>query len=130
MTYNDSSHLCDDPVGNCHITSSCSHHHPQPQVPTTTLSRPWQIPTSGQATQVDTTITTSTATATASPTPSTWASCITHHADSLFAPPLIEGCGHSQPLPRCHVKITIDMLLTWVSLALSKIGVGYIPVVR
>jgi len=31
---------------------------------------------------------------------------------------------------RCRVKITIDMLLTWVSPALSKIGAGYIPVVR
>jgi len=27
-------------------------------------------------------------------------------------------------------RITIDMLLTWVSLALSKIGAGYIPVVQ
>jgi len=31
------------------------------------------------------------------------------------------------PLSR---RITIDMLLTWVSPALSKIGAGYIPVVR
>ena len=54
-------------------------HHSQLQVPSATLSCPWQIPTLGQARHIDSTI-----------------------ATSLFAPPLVEGCGHSQPLP-CHL---------------------------
>jgi len=37
------------------------------------------------------------------------------------------GCNRQLPLSR---RITIDMLLTWVSPALSKLGAGYIPVVR
>ena len=84
MTYNDSSHLHDDPLGNYHITSSHSHHQPQPQVPTATLLRPWRIPTLNQARQVDTTIATSTTTTTASPTHPTQASCITMSPRTLF----------------------------------------------